>query len=121
MAGTATTQIINYGDGDYCAEVTCIGSAVDGSFPASLLIVVPIGVVTRVVTVPDGTTAPTSLYDIALVDGHGLSVATLTDRSATVAEQVLPTQQFMDGHLFLTITNNSVNSGKFVIYIYGGR
>lgn len=50
-----------------------------------------VGLLHRVVTIPDAVDAPTTLYDILLKDndsGAAFSGTTLNDRSATVAEAV---------------------------------
>lgn len=79
------------------------------------------GLVHCVETVPDGTTAPTTLYDVTLETADGLDVCGggLANRSATVAERYYPayTAPVM-GPLTLTISNNSVNAAKGVVRVF---
>ncbi len=74
-----------------------------------------------------GTTAPTALYDITLVNDYSIDVAggALADRSATVSEAVYcktnssPGGRWVWGTLTLNISNNLVNSatGKVRVWI----
>jgi hypothetical protein len=75
----------------------------------------------RVVFVPDGGgLAPTTLYDVALNDANGCNVLGTggADRSATVAEQYVPSDPVLvDGPLTLAVTNaGDSNSGTVILY-----
>lgn len=74
-----------------------------------------------------GATAPTTLYDITLVNANGRDVmgGALADRSATAAEAVLPsisstsTPVFNDGALTITVTaaGNSKTAEILIYYL----
>ena len=89
------------------------------------------GRIVRVVTDPDGTDVPTTLYDITLVDDEGFDVlVTLgANRSATVTEAIAPgiiltngastsvVPQAIAGTLTLNVTNAG-NAKKGVVAVY---
>ena len=90
------------------------------------------GLITKIVTNPDGTDTPTDQYDITLLDADSQDVAlgTLANRDDTDTETVYPTVEgsagnFTDvracfsGTLLLTIAAAG-NSKKGVIAIYYG-
>jgi len=90
------------------------------------------GHITKIVTNPDGTAAPTANYDITLVDADSLDVAlgTLANRHTSTTEVVYPTvagsaanntdvRASFAGKLTLTIADAG-NSKKGVIAIYYG-
>ena len=85
-----------------------------------------VGYITSVETVPGGT-APTTLYDIVLRRGTSAGVdvmgGALANRSATLAEQEMPTvgtflapfPRWINGTVYVAITNNSVSSSSGTI------
>jgi len=97
---------------------TLTGDAADGSFPATASRPID-GWIIRVETNPDGTTAPTALYDITLTDQDGLDVmgGVLANRSATATEHVLAPQPYVRGAVTITPTGNSVNDAVVVLRI----
>ena len=84
------------------------------------------GYITSVETVPGGT-APTTLYDIVLrrgtISGVDVMGGALANRSATLAEQEMPTvgtflapfPRWINGTVYVAITNNSVSSSSGTI------
>lgn len=96
---------------------TMTGDAADGSFPA--VQAGPIdGWIITVETNP-GSTAPTALWDLTLVDTDGADVmaGTLANRSATATERVISPQPYVRGPVTITATNSSVNSSVIVLKI----
>lgn len=87
MAGTVVVTTKRHGPVKY-ALVTwtaSAGGAADGTFDMD-------GEILRITTAP-GAVAPTTLYDIALLEDAGtvdLAQTLLANRSATVAETVVP-------------------------------
>ena len=84
------------------------------------------GYVIRVVTVPDGTAAPTADYDITISDQDGADVmgGALTDRSATVGEQAVPlagaapVSMLVSGTLTVAVTAaGNEKEGEVVLYL----
>lgn len=98
------------------------GGAVSGVTPISIS-----GVIRRIVTDPDSD-APTSSYDITLVDDNGLDVALglLGNRHTSTTEQVIPAlgdtsltlhQIAVVGELDLVVANaGDANNGVVKIY-----
>lgn len=84
------------------------------------------GFLVKAVTIPaGGGSAPTSLYDVTLVDENGVDAAAsaMIDRSATVSEQVYPTATnaqtpvFLCGtHTFTVANAGNAKSGTCVLY-----
>ena len=80
-----------------------------------------------------GSTAPTADYDITMPDQYGIDVtgATLTDRSATASQQVVPLLNGTDGiyggrtiddiGFIVTLTGNSENSATGKIILFFGK
>lgn len=130
MAGTVTPVLTRLGTNLNSAMLLTISwtaDAADGSVPATALstnIKAQIAgwFIYKIITNP-GTTAPTALYDITLVDVDGIDLAkgALANRSATLSETVFETNQIdADGFTF-TLTNNSVNSATGVCKIFLNR
>jgi len=69
------------------------------------------------------TTVPTTLYDITLLDpyGYDISGGILADRSASVAEKEVPTEDlYIDSELTLTIANaGNAKTGRIILEIGG--
>lgn len=67
------------------------------------------------------TTCPTTLYDITLLDSYSydISGAILADRSASVAEKEIPTENlYIDSDLTLTIANaGDAKTGRIILEI----
>lgn len=87
MAGTVTSTYKRNGSMRYAlvSWTASAGGAADGTFEVD-------GVIHRITTAP-GAVAPTTLYDIALTEDAGtvdLAQTLLANRSATVAETVVP-------------------------------
>jgi hypothetical protein len=79
------------------------------------------GKIERLVTDPDGVTAPTALYDITIVDDDGYDVlaGAGADRSATVTEQVLASSLGVVVASKLTFAASAAGSGgKGVAWVY---
>lgn len=59
-----------------------------------------------------GTTAPTTNYDITLVNSAGVDVmeGELANRSAVATERTSWSVRYVSGNVTFTLTNNSVNS-----------
>lgn len=91
-----------------------------------------VGRIERVVTDPDDTAAPTTLYDVALNDEQGIDVllGRGANRSATVSESIAPGHPITDGTttgvvpvavhgaLTLAVTNaGDTKAGKIVLYL----
>lgn len=96
---------------------TLTADAADGSFPATVSRPID-GWIIRVETNP-GSTAPTALWDLTLVDVDGLDVmgGVLANRSASATEHVLAPQPYVRGPVTITPTGNSVNSAVIVLKI----
>lgn len=75
----------------------------------------------NITTDPDGTSAPTNLYDItALVSGEDVAGSLLGDRSSTARQTVViaPTTlgyHMADGNIVFAFTNITSNPGIFVM------
>lgn len=94
-------------------------SAADGTVTASN---VPIdGEILRVVTDPDGTAAPTNLYDIVLNDEDGFDIlgGGLANRATATTEAVVPAARVVHyGACSLAVSNaGDTKSGVVKIYI----
>lgn len=90
------------------------------------------GEVLRFVTKPDGTNAPTDLYDIVVNDAQGIDVAAgaLANRATATTQAAFPVSEVtvntrnyavtnagFDGPLSLSITNaGNAKSGTLVMY-----
>ena len=96
---------------------TMTGDAANGSYPATVTPDLS-GWIIGVETNP-GAVAPTTLYDLTLVDTDDADVmaGALADRSATVTERVISPQPYVRGPVTITGTNNSVNSAVVVLKI----
>lgn len=96
---------------------TMTADAADGSYPATASYPIN-GWIIRVETNP-GSTAPTALWDLTLLDQDGLDVmgGVLANRSATATEHVLAPQPYVRGAVTITPTGNSVNSAVVVLRI----
>jgi hypothetical protein len=73
------------------------------------------------ITVPDGTSAPTDLYDIAINDSDGVDVAlgALANRSATATEFVAEASMAAVAQSALTIAvSNAGDTKKGTIYLF---
>ena len=70
------------------------------------------------VTIPDPVTAPTADYDIAVVDGDGLSIfgTALDDRSATLAESTAPQFVTPEGNIYGGRIVRSTSGASFQTY-----
>lgn len=116
----------------YCEKVTVsfVASSTDGSVPDTSIALS--GRVTKIVTNP-GSTAPTSNYDITLVDPDDSALDVLAgaiiNRHTTTTEQVYPliagspgtvsaVPVFLAGTYTLKLANNSVNSATGDIHFY---
>lgn len=93
------------------------GGAVSGN-----TISVQAGRLRQVKFIPDGTTAPTDLYDVTLLDADGADVlvGNGANQSATVAAWYLPANPiFIDaGDLTPTIANaGNAKKGTIILYI----
>lgn len=80
----------------------------------------------KMITDPDGDTAPTANYDITVDDENGIDLlaGAGADRSATASEDAYPASpisQAVTGTLTLTISNNAVNSAEGVVKLYFSR
>lgn len=77
-------------------------------------------------TVPDGTTAPTTLYGITILNANGVDMmgGQLMDRSATAGEQAVPKIGDVYGAILCSgpwsfnLANNSVNAAKGTCYLF---
>lgn len=80
------------------------------------------GVIERLVTIPDGAAAPTTLYDVVVNDEDSTNVlmGAGADRSATVTEQVLASSLGIVANdvLTLAVTNaGATKKGIVILYI----
>lgn len=125
MAGSVTVAHSIFGL-IHTVVCTCVGDASDGSFPDTVLPALE-GTLRALATAP-GSTQPTALYDITIVDqyGHDVLEGVGANRSATVSEKVPilysgtgthPTIDDQDT-LTLKIANNSVHSAQTTITLY---
>lgn len=134
-AGTVT-QTLEKIQGTNLAVLTFswTGDASDGTVPSTdtsaaiSAAIKGMGII-EVRTTP-GATAPTALYDITLSNADGLDLmgGALANRSATLAEAVLPQNaagdQFargIDSALTLAISNNSVHSATGTVKVILSR
>ena len=126
-ASSIVTTLDTHGQGITVATITCTAHT-NGVFTTTSTGPLE-GYLVRATTNPG--TAPTTDYDITLIDRTGADVmgGTLTDRSATVTETVVPKLHddgtdrvyggvLIRGGLDVTIANNSVNSAVVVIYLF---
>lgn len=118
MAGTATITTVAKGAAIRAIRFALVGDASDGTVPATALPAFA-GELIALETDP-GATAPTTLYDITLLDASGYDVlqGVGANRSATVTEKVAVVFTGTSVHppiagddvLTLTIAGQSVNS-----------
>lgn len=82
------------------------------------------GFIRSIMTIPGllgdlTTTLPTTLYDITLLDPYGYDISgnILADRSATVAEKEVPTENlYIDSELTLTISGaGNSKTGRIIL------
>lgn len=77
----------------------------------------------NVTTIPDGTHAPTNLYDITLlVNAEDIAGGLLADRSSTVAQTVVMTPSTLglpitDDIITITIANETASPSTFVMLL----
>jgi len=127
--------ITPFGGGDEVLELTIDWTATTGG--ASTTSTADIDFMTQTVsevikgrylvevqTVPDGTTAPTASYDVAINDANGEDIMDggLADRSATAAESVFPASDGVNavvpimGDLSIAVTNaGDTKKGKTIL------
>jgi len=126
MAGTVT-QVHNEHGAIGVVTLTCIADAADGSYPDTALADRIGGRLLALETNP-GTPAPTTLYDVTLVDadGHDVLEGVGANRHTTNTEKVAVVMSGTEIHpvidesdtLTLNIDNNVVNSAVTVIKLY---
>lgn len=87
------------------------------------------GFLLKAVTDPDGTAAPTDLYDVTLVqDGVDMSGGIMVDRSATLNQvvhglakngsDITPLPPFLAGdHTFTVANAGASKSGRVILYL----
>lgn len=118
MAGTVVTTYKKHGSLKF-ALVTwtaSAGGAADGTFEMD-------GEILRIVTAP-GATPPTTLYDAVLTEDAGtvdLAQTLLANRSATVAETVVPlinTQRVAYAGVVTVAVTNAGNAGQGTIKVF---
>ena len=127
MAGTIVETYSRCGGNYQAIKFACTADAADGSFPAQALTTKFSGKLLALKTNP-GATAPTTLYDITLVDADGLDLLqTLGMNRHTTNSEIAnlvfsgtslnPVADVSDT-LTLTIINNDVNSALISITLY---
>lgn len=139
MAGTVTIEKQSHGNTDFnrqpvtkwtfAWESDASGDADLNTQEAKLGFVS--GTIERVVFIPDGTDAPTTLYDVKINDEDGLDVlgGQGADLSATVANQVQPGIPLTDGtttsvapvtvnNILDLVVSNAGNAKKGTVVLY---
>ena len=126
--GTVTISYDSPSDNTLVVTFSCVGSADDGSFPATSTSATTLRgfYITEVRTNP-GSTAPQADYDIAINDSDGIDLmgGTLANRSATLSERAVPlltTGAYgvtpIDGAITLAVTGNNVHSAITVVKVF---
>lgn len=126
MAGTVVETHVKRGPVGV-VTLTCVGDASDGTLPATALGTKISGRLLAIETDP-GATAPTTLYDITLVDanGHDVLEGVGANRSASATEKAnivfsgtsVNPPVGVDDTLTFTVANQAVASANIVAKIY---
>jgi hypothetical protein len=129
-AGSSTVTRTPLPNGGEKVVIAWTADAADGSVPTRSISLY--GYVQKIVTNP-GSTAPTTLYDMALGDPSDSALdalaGALANRHTTTTEQVYPAiagtigtvsafQVYLAGTYLWALTNNSVNSATGTVEIY---
>jgi len=117
MAGTVTITYQEHTSVRVCTWTWTSDASGDASGTDSKSIT---GAALRWVTDPDGSAAPTTLYDIVVNDEHGVDVAGggLANRSATAGEESIPDPPVaFSGKLSLVVANaGNAKAGVLKLY-----
>jgi len=110
-------------DGDICSTFAAAQSAISYAMPQPSKVQ---GYITAIETIPGvngdkTTTCPTTLYDIVLNDSYGYDLAggSLADRSASLAEKVVPSSPIpVNSEITLGISAaGNEKAGRILIYL----
>jgi len=127
-AGTITQTMSPQGfnNDNQIIEITAVGDASTGSFPATTMLRYNSTLANTdgwsiiAVETDPGSTAPTANWDLTFVDASGLDLlnSQCINRSATATERCSADPIPLYGNVAVTITGNSVNSATITIKVY---